>query len=36
MFKTAVQEEPTGVPWGLIAGFIAFAVLLGSGYILVT
>ena len=36
MFTTALQEEPTGVPWGIIAGCIAFALLLGTGYFLVT
>ena len=36
MFKTALLEERTGTPWGLIAGFVAFAALLVSGYFLVT
>jgi len=36
MFKTALMEERTGMPWGLIAGCIAFAALLLSGYMLVT
>ena len=36
MFKTALMEERTGIPWGLIAGCIAFVVLLGAGYFLVT
>ncbi len=36
MFKTALMEERTGIPWGLIAGCIAFAALIVSGYILVT
>lgn len=36
MFETAVQETPTGVPWGIIAGLAAFAALLVSGYFLVT
>ncbi len=36
MFKTALIEERTGVPWGIIAGCIAFAVLLSAGYLLVT
>ena len=36
MFKTALLEERTGVPWGLIAGLVAFVALLGTGYFLVT
>ena len=36
MFETAVIQERTGVPWGVIAGFVAFALLLVSGYFLVT
>jgi hypothetical protein len=36
MFKTALVEERSGIPWGLIAGCLAFAVLLISGYSLVT
>jgi hypothetical protein len=36
MFKTALIEDPTGMPWGLIAGLVAFAMLLATGYILVT
>ncbi len=36
MFQTALIEERSGVPWGLIAGCIAFAALLLSGYMLVT
>ena len=35
MFKTALQEEPTGVPWGMVAGCIAFTALLVTGYLLV-
>ncbi len=36
MFKTALMEERIGVPWGLIAGCIAFAALIVSGYFLIT
>jgi hypothetical protein len=36
MFKTALLEERTGLPWGVIAGCISFAVLLIGGYLLVT
>lgn len=36
MFETAVQERHIGVPWGVIAGLIAFAALLVGGYFLVT
>ena len=36
MFETAVAEKRTGVPWGLIAGVGAFAVLIVGGYFLVT
>lgn len=34
MFETAVMEEPTGPPWGLIAGLLAFACLLFVTYVL--
>ena len=33
MFKTALVEERTGPPWGLISGFVAFAVLYWPAYI---
>ena len=36
MFQNALQEEPTGTPWGMIAGCITFAALLVTGYFLVT
>ena len=36
MFETAVQEKHTGMLWGVIVGFVALAVLLGTGYILIT
>ena len=36
MFKTALMEERSGLPWGLIAGCLAFAALIVSGYVLVT
>jgi hypothetical protein len=36
MLKNALIEEPAGLPWGLIAGCIAFVTLLGAGYFLVT
>jgi hypothetical protein len=34
MFQTAVMEERTGRPWGLIGGLLALATLLGSAYAL--
>jgi len=34
MFQTAVMEERAGRPWGVIAGFLAFAAMLGGAYIL--
>lgn len=34
MFQTAVMEERTGLPWGVIAGFLAFAALLVGAYTL--
>jgi hypothetical protein len=36
MFETAVQEKRTGILWGVVVGLIAFAALLGTGYILIT
>jgi len=36
MFETAVQEKRTGILWDVVVGFIAFAALLGTGYILIT
>ena len=36
MFETAVQEERTGIAWGIIMGVIALAVLVGAGYMLIT
>jgi hypothetical protein len=36
MFETAVQEKRTGILWGIVAGLIAFAALLGTGYMLIT
>ena len=36
MFRTAVMEERTGLPWGVMAGFLAFVALLGAGYALVS
>lgn len=36
MFKTAVQEERSGIPWGVILGIAAFAALLAAGYALIT
>ena len=36
MFKTTLIEERTGLPWGIIAGLVAFVVLLGTGYFLIT
>ena len=35
MFETAVQEKRTGVVWGIVLGLVAFAVLLGAGYVLI-
>ena len=35
MFETAVQEKRTGVLWGVIVAFVAFAALLGTGYFLI-
>jgi hypothetical protein len=36
MFETALQEKRTGVLWGVVIGLVALAVLLGTGYALVT
>ncbi len=36
MFETSVQENTAGVPWGILAALLAFFVLLGSGYLLIT
>jgi hypothetical protein len=36
MFETAVLEKRTTVLWGIITGVVAFALLLGAGYVLVT
>jgi hypothetical protein len=36
MFETTVQEKRTGILWGIAAGLIAFATLLGTGYMLIT
>jgi hypothetical protein len=36
MFKTAVQEERSGIPWNVILGIAAFAALLGVAYALIT
>lgn len=36
MFETAVQEKRTGTLWGVVSGFVALALLLGSGYVLIT
>jgi hypothetical protein len=35
MFET-IREKRTGIPWGIIMGVVALAVLLGTGYILIT
>jgi hypothetical protein len=36
MFETAVQEKRTGILWGVVIGVVALAVLLGTGYVLIT
>ena len=36
MFETAVQEKRITLLWGIIMGVVAFAALLGTGYILIT
>jgi hypothetical protein len=36
MFETAVQEKRTGILWGIVAGLVAFAGLLATGYMLIT
>ena len=35
MFKNAVMEERTGLPWGVFAGILVFAAMLGGAYMLV-
>jgi hypothetical protein len=35
MFETTVQEEHTGVAWGIIIGLVALAALLAVGYALI-
>ena len=35
MLETAIQEERSGIPWDVIGGFFALAVLIGAGYFLV-
>jgi hypothetical protein len=34
MFQTAVMEERSGRPWGLIAGLLALATLLAGAYLI--
>jgi hypothetical protein len=36
MFETSVQETRIGIRWGVVVGLVALAVLLGTGYLLVT
>jgi uncharacterized membrane protein len=36
MFETAVQQKHSGTLWGVVVGVVALAVLLGTGYILIT
>jgi hypothetical protein len=36
MFETAVQEKRTGILWSVVIGVVALAVLLGTGYVLIT
>jgi hypothetical protein len=36
MFETAVQEQRSSIAWGIIMGVIALAVLLRTGYLLIT
>jgi hypothetical protein len=36
MFETLVQETRIGIRWGIVVGLVALAVLLGTGYLLVT
>jgi len=36
MFETAVQEKRTGILWAVVIGVVALAVLLGTGYVLIT
>ena len=35
MFES-VEEKKSGMPWGVIAGLVAFAALLTAGYFVVT
>jgi hypothetical protein len=35
MFETSVQEQPTGTPWGIVAGALAMATFMAVGYFLV-
>jgi len=36
MFETAVLEKRSSSVWGIIIGCAALAVLLGTGYVLIT
>jgi hypothetical protein len=36
MFKNALHAEHKGTHWGVIAGAVAFAMLMAVGYILVS
>jgi hypothetical protein len=36
MFETSVQEKRSTLLWGVIIGVVALAMLLGTGYVLVT
>ena len=37
MFEEAdVEKKPSGLPWGMISGLAAFAVLLAIGYMMVS
>jgi uncharacterized membrane protein len=35
MFENSVQAQSEGIPWGVIAGLAAFAVMLVLGYAVV-
>ncbi len=35
MFEHAIQQKDSNAVWGVIAGVVAFAVLLVSGYFLI-
>jgi hypothetical protein len=35
MFETAIQENRTGMLWGVIFAFAALLALLGAGYLLI-